>query len=407
MTIVAFLACMGAAAAQDWPGWRGAGRDGKLSGFQPPAEWPKELKAGWTVEVGEGHSSAALVDGKLFLFVRQGGSEVALCLDAATGKEVWKEGQAVDFTPENAARTYGKGPFATPTAADGRIYTFGITGLLSCLDAKSGKSVWRYDPKDDHDKPYPLWGTGLSPLVADGLCIVHVGRDKKGTVLAFEAATGKEKWRWEGDGPAYGSPIWAVVGGKPQIILQTEFLTIGLSPGDGKLLWKADFKTPYEQNSVTPLTFGDLVLVSGTTAGVTALRTGGASPEEAWSTKDASLYMSTPILKDGKLFGFSEKGAGQMFCLDAKSGELLWKGDGRQGVNAALLDAGGVFLALLTPAPEKKGAAELVVFDAGDKEYKERARYAVSKGPSFAHPVVSGKSILVRDGTKLVQWLLP
>jgi outer membrane protein assembly factor BamB len=407
-TILALLILSTAASAQDWPGWRGAARDGRLTGFKPPAEWPKELKQGWQIEVGEGHASPALVDGRLYVFVRRGGDEVLACLDASTGKELWKDAQPVDFTPENAARAYGKGPFASPIVADGRVYTFGIAGLLACLDAKTGKPLWRYDPKDDFEKPYPVWGTGLSPLVSGGLCIVHVGREKKGAVLALDAATGKEKWRWEGDGPSYASPIAATLGGKAQIVMQTEFHAIGLSAADGKLLWKTEFATKYEQNSVTPVVLGDLVLLSGYGAGVGALRPGADSAEWVWRASEASMFMSTPILQGERLYGFSEKGRGQLFCMDAKTGKALWIEGGRIGENAAIVDAGPVLVALLTPEPKDASKpSTLVVFDASENGYAERARYKVSDTPAFAHPVLSGKSIFVKGLTKLTQWTLP
>jgi hypothetical protein len=120
------------------------------------------------------------------------------------------------------------------------------------------------------------------------------------------------------------------------------------------------------------------------------------------------MYMSTPVLAGDRLYGFSEKRSGQFFCIDARTGKTLWTGDGRQGANAALLQAGGVNLALLTAKPEEAGrASNLVVFEAGDKGYAEKARIKVAEGPSWAHPVVSGRLIYVRDGKTLVRWDLP
>ena len=117
--------------------------------------------------------------------------------------------------------------------------------------------------------------------------------------------------------------------------------------------------------------------------------------------------MSSPLLKGDRLYGFSEKARGQFFCLDAKTGSVLWTGDGRQGENAALLDGGDVILARTTKQPDGKAPSFLVVFDASDKDYTEKARYTVSDGPAWAHPVVSGRSIFVKDKTKLTQWTLP
>lgn len=395
------------ACSQDWSGFRGANRDGKLAGFKAPESWPKELQKGWQVEVGEGMSSPALVDGKIYLHARQGGDEAILCLEASSGKQVWKNTYAVAFDPESPAKNYGKGPFSSPTVADGKVYAFGITGILSCLDARDGKVVWRNDFRDAHPKPYPMWGTGLSPLVAGGLCVVHVGREGKGTVFALNAADGKPKWSWEGDGPSYASPILAMVGGKSQLITQTEFNAVGLSPADGKLLWKVEFKTGYEQNSVTPVVIDNLVILSGTGIGIKAYKIDGDKPEVAWETTEVSLYMCTPVLKGDRLYGLNEKRLGQYFCLDAKTGKTLWSSGARQGTNAALIDAGDVILSLATMSPEQKKPSSLVVFEAGDKAFAEKARYVVSDRAVFAHPVVSGKSIIVKESTQLTQWTLP
>jgi outer membrane protein assembly factor BamB len=402
-------------AAQDWPGFRGPGRDGVVPGFTAPAEWPKELKKGWQVEVGEGTSSPALVGGQLFLHVRQGEDEVALCLDAATGKEIWRDKVEMKYDPPTEAKPYGKGPFASPLVADGRVYTFGIRSVLSCLDARTGKPVWREDFKGMFAKPEAEWGTAASPIVVDGAVIVQVGggpgrfRDGqgKGGIVALEAATGKVRWRWNDDCAAFSSPILAMVGGKPQLITQTESLAVGLSPADGKLLWQIEYKTAYQQNSVTPIVHENLVILSGYKMGVSAYKIDGAQPARAWQTKEVSMYMSTPVLKAGKLYGHSDTSSGQFFCLDAKSGEVLWTGDGRQGPHASVVEAGGAILALLTADPRENKPSTLVVLEAKGEDTEEKARYRVADTPAFSHPILTGKSIFVKDRTKLTQWTLP
>lgn len=422
--ILAFLAlAFGSACAapvvlaQEWAGWRGANRDGKLVGFQPPATWPKELEKGWQIEVGEGHATPALLDGKLYVFAHQGDEEVTLCLDASSGKELWKDHYPCDaaFMLEGHQKPHGRGPFGSPAVVDGRVFTFGIRSTLSCIDAKTGKMLWRKDFADRFPKPQAEWGTSVSPIVVDGLCVIHAGGGPgplrsgpgKGAILAFDAATGTERWKWEGDCAGFASPILATIGGKRQLITLTESLAVGLDPKDGRLLWQVEFKTPYQQNSVTPVVLGDLVILSGTGLGTLAVRIEGEKAVPAWNTSDVSMYMSSPILKGERLFGFSEKKRGQFFCLDAKSGQVLWTGDGRQGDNAALLDAGDVILALVTGAPNRDGPSSLVVFEANDKEYKEKARYTVSDMPAWAHPVVSGRAIFIKDRTKLTRWSIP
>lgn len=412
---LAGLLLSGAAQGQDWPGFRGAGRDGQVTGFQVPAAWPKELAKGWQVEIGQGVTSPALVGGQLFLLVREGEDEVALCLDAATGKEVWRDRLEVKYSPPEAAKPYEKGPFASPLVADGRVYTFGIRSHLSCLDAKTGKLIWREDFKGVVPKPEAEWGSASSPILVDGAVIVQVGagpnKDGGGTgsgaVVAVDAASGKVRWKWDGDTAGSASPILAKVGGKDQLIVQTESLTVGLSPSDGKLLWQIPFRTAYNQNSVTPVVFENLLILSGYKSGTIAYRIDGEQPQKAWETKDVSMFMSSPVLNGGQLYGFSERSSGQFFCLDPKKGEVLWTGDGRQGYHATVVSAGNVILGLLTADPRDKKASHLLVFEAKGEDTEQKARYVVADSPAWAHPILSGKSIYVKDKTKLTQWTLP
>lgn len=385
---------------QDWPGWRGSARDGKLTGFQAPATWPEKLERGWHVEVGTGHSTPALVDGRLYVHARQGEDEVILCIKAATGKELWRDRYSAPYEMDPTATQHGKGPKSSPAVAGGRVFAFGIKGVLSCLDAKTGRVVWRNDFKDRFDPACPQYGTAMSPLMFDGMCVVHAGSPGKGAIIALDAATGKPRWSWDGDGPGYASPIVATIGGRRQLITQTQFHAVGLDVTDGKLLWKLEYKTNFDQNSVTPVVHGDKVILSGYHKGTTAYRLDGEEPLKAWDAHDISMYMSTAVLKGKRLFGFSEKRRGQFFCLDVDTGKTLWVSEGRQGENASILDAGGVILALLT-------SSELVVFDTGDKAYAERARYKVAETPTWAHPVVSGRTIFIKDEKKLTRWSIP
>ena len=129
------------ALAQDWPQWRGANRDGKAAGFTAPATWPKELTQKWKVTVGKGDASPALVGDKLYVFARQEGDEITLCLDAKTGKELWRDKYACQ--PSNEPMGRHPGPRSSPAVAQGKVVVYGVRGTLSCLDAATGKSRWR------------------------------------------------------------------------------------------------------------------------------------------------------------------------------------------------------------------------------------------------------------------------
>src|SRR5947207_9427330 len=135
------LAIASSAVAQNWPQWRGPERDGRSEGFKAPSTWPKELTRNWKVTVGEGVATPALVGDKLYVFARTDGSETTSCLDAATGKELWKD--KYDSLGASGPASGFSGPRATPTIADGKVVTLGVRGVLSCLNAADGKVLWR------------------------------------------------------------------------------------------------------------------------------------------------------------------------------------------------------------------------------------------------------------------------
>jgi outer membrane protein assembly factor BamB len=166
--------------AADWPQWRGTNRDGVTRDFAAPSTWPATLKETWKVTVGEGHSSPVTSEGRIYVLARQGEDEIVLCLEASTGKQLWRANYPAAYTMNPAATGHGKGPKSTPVVSGGRLFTFGINGVLSCFDARSGRLHWRKEFSKQYPNTSPLYGTAMSPIVANGLCIAHVGGHDKG-----------------------------------------------------------------------------------------------------------------------------------------------------------------------------------------------------------------------------------
>jgi outer membrane protein assembly factor BamB len=398
------LGALSHANADDWNQWRGPNRDGKIPGFQAPVPWPKKLTRQWKVEVGMGHASPLVVGNAVFSFARQGEEEIIRRLDLATGRPVWKESYPAPYEMNPAAQDHGKGPKATPVYSDGRLYTFGISGILSCLDAKSGKVLWRHAFAQQYKLTSPLFGTAMSPLVERGLLIAHVGGNDNGALTAFDAITGAVRWRWTGDGPAYASPIVITREGVRQIVTQTQTLCVGIAADTGKLLWSLPFTTPYSQNAVTPVACGDLVVFAGLSQPTFAcrIRKSGErwTAEKVWETRDVTLYLSTPVASGSRLYGMSQRRSGQLFSLDAVTGKTLWTDGGRIGENAAVLDAGSSLLILTT-------GADLIAYKKQGDALAEAARYQVADSPTWATPAVAGPHILIKDATSLSLWDIP
>ena len=391
------------ALAQEWPGWRGPHRDGTVPSFTAPKAWPEQLKTKWKVPVGIGHSSPVVAGGRVYTFSRQGEQEVVTCLDLDSGKLLWKDGYAAAYTINPAAVAHGKGPKSTPLLYQGKLYTFGINGIFSCYDLKTGKPAWRKEFSKQFKATSPFYGAAMSPIVDNGLLIAHVGGHDAGALMAFNAETGDLKWSWKGDGPGYASPIAVELNGLRQIVTQTQKFIVGISAASGELIWQIPFETEYSQNSVTPVAYKNTLIFSGIDKATMAIkvikRDGKWTTEQVWQNPQVSMYMNSPVVNGDYLFGLSHKRKGQFFCLDARTGETLWTSEGREGENAAMLSAGEI-LFLLT------NDAELIVAKNNAKRFEPLRKYKVAESPTWAHPAIVDNGILIKDATTLALWSL-
>ncbi len=387
----------GTSRAHDWPQWRGPNRDGKVVGFTAPKSWPSRLEAKWKVSVGQGDATPALVGGRLYAFTRQGGEEVLSCLSAADGKVVWQAKYAARAVTGPAASH--PGPRSSPTVAEGKVVTLGVGGVLSCFDAATGKRLWQITEFTE----VPAYFTAMSPLVANGLCVAHLGGRDRGTVLGLDLASGQVKWKWSGDGPAYASPVLANIEGTAQVVVQTEKSLVGLALADGKLLWQVP--TPVAGravNAVTPVVDGSAVIYSGQGRGTHAVRIekqdGGFAAKPLWSNEEVGGGFTTPVLKDGVLFGISDRG--NLFAMEAQTGKILWRDSARRDRFGAVVDAGQVLVAL-------EGNGQLTVFAPSREGFREIARLQVAEGATYAHPVLDGNRVFIKDRDSLAQFVLP
>jgi outer membrane protein assembly factor BamB len=421
VTGVVLLMTARCAWGQDWPQWRGANRDAKATGFTAPKTWPKQLTQKWKATVGQGDATPALVGDKLYVFARQGGEEVTLCLDANTGKEVWSDKFAVQGAIGPAAQHAG--PRSSPTVAEGKVVTLGVRGTLTCFDAAKGKVLWR---KDDFSGAWPKFFTASSPIVTGGVCIAQLGGTDNGAIVAYDLTTGDQKWKWTGNGPAYASPVLMTVDGTKLIIAETEKSIVALNVADGKLAWETPFAAQgMSYNAASPIVDGQTLIYCGQGRGAKAVKIekqgDGFVAKELWTNPDNSVQFNTPVLKNGMLFGMSQRG--DFFCVNAQDGKTVWtapatprvaaaepaaeggggrggRGGGRgRGGYGSVVDAGSVLLAL-------SPSSELIAFQPSDKACTELARIKVAETPTYAYPVVSGKRIFVQDQDSVTLWTI-
>jgi outer membrane protein assembly factor BamB len=382
----------------DWPQWRGPHRDGVVHGVRVPEKWPRTLQEEWRMPVGEGVASPVTAYGNVYVFTRQQENEVVLCLDLLSGKEHWRsEPYPAPYSRRPEERGFSKGPRSTPAVAGARVYTLGMNGLLSCLDARTGAMLWRKECSPKPAPTAPSYG-GSSPLVADGLCIVHAGDGRKGGLTAFDALTGEVKWCCaEGYAPMSGSPILVDLAGERQAVTYSLSNVAGVCAATGQIHWRAGLDGAGQPHT-TPVRYKDLLLVADILQPLRAVRVDrgdkGLTVKDVWKAKSLPLGYSSPVLSGDLVFGMSSRKNGCFFCLDANSGATLWESDGGQGDYASLVNAGSVLLYLT-----EKG--RLIVVRPSSRAYEPIAEYQVSDTDTYAHPVFLGDRILIKDQTTL------
>lgn len=388
------------AAADDWPYWRGLHRDGisRETGLLKawPAEGPRVL---WKKAVPGGYSSFAVAQGRLYTMTEDRKEEIVLCLDATTGKQVWEYRYAADYDLHPGLdQRFKSGPRSTPVVDGGHVYALGTTGVLNCLEAKTGRLVWTLDLMKLGQRPIPEFGYSNSPLIAGDRLFVQPGGPKGNSLAAVDKRTGKILWKGQDDPIGYATPILIEAQGQPQVVYFTAVGIVALRPDTGQPLWRFAWKTNYDLNVATPIyTGGQLFLSSnyGRGAALLRLKPGGpAGPmgvEEVYRTANMQNHFSTSVLYRDHLYGFSND---RLRCVEWATGEVKW--DQRGLGRGSLLLADGHLFAL-----GDKG--DLVLAEATPAAYVEKGRCkALPQGPCWTGPVLANGRLYIRNETEIV-----
>jgi outer membrane protein assembly factor BamB len=397
--LTAFTALTAAqTSSQDYPQWRGRNRDGEAAGFVQPRTWPNALNLKWKVDVGPGYATPIVVGTRIYAFTRHDENEVLTALDCETGKVMWKTSYPAPHKVVAAAEGHGPGPKSTPLFYNGKLYTLGISGIVSSFDASTGKLLWQKGAPPVE----PLYGNAaMSPLGEKDVVIFHVGGHNQGALTAFEANTGAVKWSWSGDGPAYASPVVADFQGTRQVVAMTQQNVVGLSAATGQLLWQRPFASPFTNNAITPILYGDTIIVSGYEKGVAAFKPVKQGDrwgtESVWQMQEISMFMSNPVVIGETLYGLSQLKSGQFFALDVKTGKTLWLGEAREATNVAITKAGDLLFLL-------NDSGELIVARSSRTKFEPLKRYTVADSATWAQPTISGNRVFVKDASSLALW---
>jgi len=374
-----------------WPGFRGPNRDGIIRGVRIETDWsrspPVEL---WRRPVGPGWSSFAVRGDFLYTQEQRGPHEVVACYKLTTGQPVWTHRDSARFFESNG----GAGPRGTPALSNGRVYTFGATGIVNALNARDGAVVWSHNAATDTGTKIPVWGFSSSPLVVGDLVIVAAA----GRLVAYDVATGDRRW----SGPAgegYSSPHLVTIRGVAQILLMSNAGTTSVASADGKVLWKYAWKgVPIVQPALTA--DGDVLIaassVSGTRAIGVAHGPGGWTVQERWTSLGLKPYFNDFVVHQGHAFGFDAR---ILACIALKDGERKWKG-GRYGNGQLVLLPDQDLLLVLSEE------GELALVRATPDQFTEFARFKAIDGKTWNHPVLVGDVLLVRNGQEMVAFRL-
>jgi outer membrane protein assembly factor BamB len=387
--------------AEDWPQWLGPRRDG--SSAEKVAPWKEAPKILWRVKVGEGHSSPVVAGGKVYLHtkVKAEDAEELTAYDAVSGKPAWSK----TYPRGKFSSVFGLGPRGTPAVVNGRVYTFGVTGILACWDADKGDGVWMNDTKKNYSPPALRFGVSCSPLVLGPRVLVNVGA-KGASVVAFDRDNGKEVWKSLDDPASYSSPVAIGEGASRQVIFLTAKGLRSLNPADGKLFWEVPLVDLLNESSTTPVKVDELVLASSVTFGSLGvqLKEQDQKPAASQKWKNAALtcYFSTPVpvgqehvylITGSAINPFNPTST--LHCVEAKTGKELWKKENVAKYHAALLRTADDKLLMLDDF------GNLKLLDPSPKEYRELATAKVCR-PTWAHPALAEGRLYLRDDTELI-----
>lgn len=384
--------------AADWPQFRGPDLNGLARVSSLNTDWqahpPKEL---WRVAISDsGYAAPAVVAGRAYVLDHQGNEDVIRALGVADGKEIWT------FRYADSASPVGGYGFTrpTPTVANGRLYTISATGKIHCLDAETGKLIWKRE-LSEFKGHRPNWGYAASPLLHDGKLIVCPG-GSPASIAALDPQTGKTLWTSGTDGSAYSTPVPATLNGVPQYLVFSQTSLNGYAMKDGKRLWTFPWKTSYDVNASSPIVVGEnaVFLSSGYNVGAAVLEIGtaGVAPRVRWKDPVIQQHFNSAVLFGGHLYSTTDPG--DLVCVDAQTGKALWRHGGfeKGGIVGLVGEAAtpGALMALTG------NGGELVLVAMSPEKYAELGRIKPLSGQCWTAPVVADGKVFVRSQKELV-----
>jgi outer membrane protein assembly factor BamB len=366
-------------AGVDWCRWRGPDLNGVSSEAGWQAQWSADgPKRAWRAALGTGFSSFSVCQGRVYTMGNKGDTDTVFCLDANTGKEIWKHSYPCPLDPKN----FEGGPCATPTVSDGRVYTFSRKGDLFCLDASKGAVVWSKNLNQELGLEIPTWGSAGSVLIEGTQALLNMGS----AGVALDKDSGKVAWTSPKNAGAYATPVPFTAGAERCVAIAARQTLVAVRVADGHLMWSYPWKTSYDVNAADPIISGETVFISsGYGHGGALLKLKGDKPELVWENKNMRNHFNSCVLWKGYLYGPDDSG---LRCLAFDSGELKWTD--REFGKGSLMVADGKLVAL-----SEKG--ELIIAETTPAAFKPITRAKVLSGKCWTTPVLSNGHIYCRN----------
>ncbi len=375
-----------------WTDFRGPNRAGAYAETEIDPAWPASgLPRLWKQPIGGGYASFTVAEGRAYTIEQRRDREAITAYDVETGRELW----AFTYPALFDEIMGGAGPRATPVYHDGLLYSLGAQGDLYCLTAKTGKPKWSKNILTDNGARNQEWGMAGSPLIVDGMVVVTPGGAPGKSIAAYDRLSGAPVWHALDDRAGYTSPILATLAGRRQIVWESAQRAVGLAPENGGLLWEYAFPGQMGMNCSQPVVVdGARVLLSSAQGPGAALLEISESGETytaraVWQNNRMKNKFNSSVLYQGYIYGLDDT---ILACLDAKTGELKWKG-GRYGYGQLLL-AGG-YLVVVTEQ------GELVLVRATPQGHQELARFSAIEGRTWNIPAIDNGLLLVRNASEM------
>lgn len=391
------LCCVQTAWAGDWPQFLGPTRDGVYAGSDLAAVWPKDgPPVVWHKNIGQGFSGPAVAGHKLILFHRLENKEIVACLDAGTGEPMWSHSYPTAYRDDFG---FDEGPRATPCVAQGRVYTYGAEGMLTCLDLADGHLNWQVNTKKEFHPRKGFFGAACSPLVEGSAVLLNIGGPEGAGVVAFDTATGRVLWKSSDDEASYSSPAVGTIHNRRYAFFFTRAGLLAVDPAGGKIQFRYPWRSTMDAsvNAATPLIIDDSIFLSASYGtGAILLRVRDNGVEKVWSGDDIlSNHYATSIYDRGFLYGFdgrADLGTPSLRCIEARTGKIRWQDD---SVGAAtLLLAGDQLLILTEPG-------ELIRAPATPAGFKPCDRVQIMPTGARAYPALANGFLYARSKDKL------